>query len=282
MNYYFDLDKLKARLEDFYRVTKIRIAVLDTNFVELMAYPAERAKICDFIRSNPDADRDCFNCDQRACSAAAQKKTPHTYRCHIGLAEIISPLIIADTVIGYLFFTNILSYPTKQDGWQAIWEKCKKYGINEADLKTLCYSMPLCSEEFIRAAAHLLQAIASYLCMEKFAFVKYDDLAVRVNRYLIANLSQKMTVDDISKELGVNKSQLNAVTKEVYGKNLAQHIKNMRIEKAKSMLSLTNTSVSEIANLCGFSDYNYFISVFRQETGLTPKKYALKHKFTIK
>jgi AraC-like DNA-binding protein len=48
----------------------------------------------------------------------------------------------------------------------------------------------------------------------------------------------------------------------------------MRIEKAKKLLRENSEyNVSEIADQCGFCNYNYFITVFRRETGTTPRKY---------
>ena len=35
----------------------------------------------------------------------------------------------------------------------------------------------------------------------------------------------------------------------------------------------TDTPIAQIGALCGFEDQSYFTRVFRQQTGISPKKY---------
>jgi AraC-like DNA-binding protein len=46
-----------------------------------------------------------------------------------------------------------------------------------------------------------------------------------------------------------------------------------RIENAKSMLETQGLTVSEVAELCGFSDVYYFSKVFKQVCGVSPSKW---------
>jgi AraC family L-rhamnose operon transcriptional activator RhaR/AraC family L-rhamnose operon regulatory protein RhaS len=50
-------------------------------------------------------------------------------------------------------------------------------------------------------------------------------------------------------------------------------INQIRLEKAKRLLSVTNESVTRIAFLLGFSDSNYFSVYFKKHTGLSPREY---------
>lgn len=61
-----------------------------------------------------------------------------------------------------------------------------------------------------------------------------------------------------------------------YGKAIGQLIKELRMDKAKQLLESSNDAVSKIAAQVGYSDYNYFIRVFKKEIGMTPKQYALR------
>ncbi|MCI8927896.1 MAG: helix-turn-helix transcriptional regulator [Lachnospiraceae bacterium] len=38
-------------------------------------------------------------------------------------------------------------------------------------------------------------------------------------------------------------------------------------------------SLREIAQKCGFQNYNYFLTVFKNTTGVTPMQYRTDHKF---
>jgi len=55
---------------------------------------------------------------------------------------------------------------------------------------------------------------------------------------------------------------------------IIEHIRVLRIEHAKKLLTdHQELSITEIADMCGFSDYNYFNTVFKRLTGMPPGKY---------
>jgi len=50
-------------------------------------------------------------------------------------------------------------------------------------------------------------------------------------------------------------------------------IRNIKIEQAKILLNKSDESITSIAERIGIPDVNYFIRVFRNETGTSPLKY---------
>ena len=53
-------------------------------------------------------------------------------------------------------------------------------------------------------------------------------------------------------------------------------INEVRLQNAKRLLRSTGMSITEIAYAVGFSDSNYFSSVFKKHTGMTPGEYRSK------
>ena len=53
---------------------------------------------------------------------------------------------------------------------------------------------------------------------------------------------------------------------------IASFIKQKRLKKAKLLIKTTDMKISEISAAVGFSDYNYFLRVFKKEFGVSPKK----------
>jgi len=54
---------------------------------------------------------------------------------------------------------------------------------------------------------------------------------------------------------------------------VANFIRKKRLEKAKLLIKTTEMKIPEISNAVGFSDYNYFLRVFKKQFGISPKKY---------
>lgn len=269
----FDLIKLSALLKDFYNLTQIRITVFDDSFHELTAYPEELALFCRIIRTDANGREECMMCDKSACRIAAKRHSPYTYRCHAGLTETIAPLYLGNIVIGYLLFGQVFSYPSHEDGWQQIEALCKNYQIDLSELKKACCLQPLISDDYIESASHILQAVASLLCLERMVTLKQQELPAQIDEYLSHHLSDELTSQTLCRRFHIGRTQLYEISMQSYGVGIAEHIRNLRIEKAKRLLTESRLPLAEIAAQCGFKDYNNFITVFRKNVGVPPKKY---------
>ena len=270
----FNLTKLNSLLKDFYTLTQIRITVFDDTFRELAAYPEEIAPFCRLLRTDPAAEKECRRCDAVACETASRQHSPFTYQCHSGLTESIAPLYMGNIVIGYLLFGHVFSYSSHEEGWENIQKLCKDYKVDMERLKGACWERPLISENYIESASHILQAVASYLCLERMAIIGQKELPVMIDEYIMKHFTEEIDVQSICEHFQIGKTTLYEIANQNYGAGIAAHIRSLRISKAESLLvSRPEMRISEIAAECGFNDYNYFITIFKKATGMPPKQY---------
>ena len=81
----------------------------------------------------------------------------------------------------------------------------------------------------------------------------------------------KLKNDVLKRKSGRKKSQVDHKTPR---KRAIEIISVLRISRAKELLiRRPYTTLDGIAALCGYRDVSYFISVFRQQTGTTPKQF---------
>ena len=59
---------------------------------------------------------------------------------------------------------------------------------------------------------------------------------------------------------------------------IANFIRLKRLEKAKFLIRTTDMKIPEISHATGFSDYNYFLRIFKKEFGITIMEYVMKKK----
>ena len=64
--------------------------------------------------------------------------------------------------------------------------------------------------------------------------------------------------------------------KQEFAQTPVQYINRKKVERAQLMLFTSDCSVKEVAYKLGFSDYGYFIRLFRKMTGITPQEYRRK------
>lgn len=268
----FDVEKLRGLLMDFYGLTGIRITVFDESLRELVAYPAPVAPYCALIRKSPEGLKACMDCDRQACQAAAAKKKTHIYRCHAGLAEAVTPLYGNNMLLGFLLFGHVFPYANQEEGWQEISRRCASLPVDRSGLREALRQAVPVREEYVRSAAHILHAVASYLILEHMAALKEDLLEVRLDTYIADHYTEALDAPRLAQALGIGKTQLYALTKKLYHQGLAARIRTLRMEKAKSLLrAQRDMPLAEIAWQCGYQDYNYFFTVFKRETGFTPR-----------
>lgn len=271
----FNLVKLNSLLEDFYKLTQIRITVFDENFHELISFPEKIAPFCQIIRTDELAYEECKKCDAHACEIAAKQHKTFTYQCHAGMTESIAPLFLGNLLIGYLLFGHVFSYNSHEEGWKEIERLCAPYNIDKHALKKACFEQAIIQKDYIESASHILQAVAYYLCMDRMVSLHQQELPVQIDQYISSHFSEDINVSQICQHFQIGKTRLYEIVKQNYGTGLAEHLRNLRIEKAKKLLTDEyQLSLAEISSLCGFHDYNYFITVFKRIVGMPPKQYA--------
>lgn len=91
--------------------------------------------------------------------------------------------------------------------------------------------------------------------------------------YIYSHIKERITIEDLSDELGVSASYLSRLFKKETGGSVSAYIRRQKIEKAKNLLRYSDYSIIDIANRLSFSSQSHFIQQFREIAGVTPKKY---------
>lgn len=92
-------------------------------------------------------------------------------------------------------------------------------------------------------------------------------------RYIQDNYSEKIRLEDIARYCGCSTSYISHSFKKNINKNVSRYINEIRVNAAKTMLAETEDSVNIIADRCGFSDPNYFSTVFKDVVNTSPSTY---------
>lgn len=106
---------------------------------------------------------------------------------------------------------------------------------------------------------------------------RYEDSTMQENHLLLVQYLQSnfqtATLDSVADFFHYNKSYLSRLVVKLTGKSFSSLVTEMKLEKACGYLKNTDLRMSEIAELCGFDNQNYFAKVFRKYYGQTPTEY---------
>lgn len=96
--------------------------------------------------------------------------------------------------------------------------------------------------------------------------------------YVNENYMNKISLDDISAHVHLNREYLCRLFKKETGKNLFQYICDVRMQVAANMLTTTNTPISTVSRLTGFSSPYVFSKKFKEHYKVSPADYVLRMK----
>ncbi|MBR4600069.1 MAG: helix-turn-helix transcriptional regulator, partial [Treponema sp.] len=100
----------------------------------------------------------------------------------------------------------------------------------------------------------------------------------RISSYLLEHISEKTSLDKMSRELGMNKTKLIRQTKATTGYTVQTLHEKLKMELAKSLILEDKLTLAEIAERLGFQNSNYFSNVFKKNTGESPRTWAKNKK----
>lgn len=102
---------------------------------------------------------------------------------------------------------------------------------------------------------------------------KKQKINTALNHIHLHFTDEVLSVEDLALMCGMSSAYFRRLFSEIYGMSPVKYINNLKIERAKELISSDMYSVEEIAFLSGFSDSTYFRRVFRDITESTPTKY---------
>ena len=84
---------------------------------------------------------------------------------------------------------------------------------------------------------------------------------------------EQLTLEGLSKRLGVSRFTLSRVFSEQIGCGFPEYVNRLRLNEAETMLANTGLPITEISYRCGFETPRTFNRVFRGQLGVTPREY---------
>lgn len=105
----------------------------------------------------------------------------------------------------------------------------------------------------------------------------YSPPILKTINYIEDHLSQPLPVAILAKEVNLNETYLSKLFKKETGTTLHRYILQKRVDNACYLLVYSDLSYVDIANSLEFQSHSYFIKVFKQFTGYTPKEYRLMY-----
>ena len=248
-------------------------------FEKLKNYEIHLHNVCFFLKQHHKTSGKCLL--NKKILGKSQITEPYYSCCYAGVEEFVIPVMHEGKAI---LLINL-------SGYRGTLKKSKKY-MERISSK--------CGDNFDRLYSELssfppeLSKILKFINPLKYMFIefykqckcstdRYDEISsskqlfTEATVYISENFSQPITCDSLSSEFNYSTSYMQYIFKKEGGTTIKSYINNVRLDKAKYLLTQSFLSITDIAFACGFLDSNYFSTAFKNKYGISPKKFRDVH-----
>jgi AraC-like DNA-binding protein len=109
--------------------------------------------------------------------------------------------------------------------------------------------------------------------VRKLSIKKYNRVIIKAIDFIRMNLDQNLTLENIASAVESSPFKLSRQFKLETSQSITEYINKLRINESLKLMENENLSITDISQIVGFNDGNYFTKVFKKITGLTPSQY---------
>ncbi len=180
-----------------------------------------------------------------------------------------------DSEVFYMFYVQSRKKITVFDSEhpvQPILKRLMQDSYNEYSDKEICYNLPIRANIY-----HMMTTLLRYYCSTKNELdrmIYHNVLRMRpVITYIDEHFREKIYIEKLSDMINVSPDYFTKMFKESIGKTPIDYINGIRINSAMELLSNSETSMADIADMIGFCNPNYFHKIFKQYMVTSPLAY---------
>lgn len=153
-------------------------------------------------------------------------------------------------------------------------------GVNEDLVNLFSTAIKIAKDEKIGSQQNLagivFNIMGTILSLAQNKNFETKESAQKIERakvIMFENIQKNIDIKEIAANLGISYSLFRKVFKEYTGYAPANYFQELKLRKAKELLSETNHSIKQIAYELNFSSYEYFLSFFKKKVNMTPMEY---------
>lgn len=255
------------------------------DFVDISARPSVNLRasqdfspFCRLIHSTPSGRRACVECNIAAVKKCFKLRKPIIYNCHLGLVDIVVPLIVKGVGIGVLTSGQFLfSKPVKRT-FDRVKPRILQLDINLRTAWNNYSALRVIDKSRAKDIVALISIIVEYVVEAESKILElretyHKDILRQAQQYIESEYKKSISLNNVASVVHISASRLAHIIRDKLNTNFTSYLNEVRIEKAKFLLSNTKLSIKEIAYNVGFQNLSHFNHLFKRVADLSPSEY---------
>jgi Response regulator containing CheY-like receiver domain and AraC-type DNA-binding domain len=131
-------------------------------------------------------------------------------------------------------------------------------------------------EQVLNARDKLQSVLAAKEALESVQKTVSPILLTPIERsvhYMNEKIDTPFTMTEVAEFMNMNPSYFSRYFKEEMSISFIEYVKQMKVKRAKILLTTSNMRIYEISAALGYSSVQYFSTLFKSITGVTPQEY---------
>lgn len=276
--------RFRINFEDLTGVTK--------DIPDMHVSPHFRMHTCDycmFAKSTVDSHQECIRNKMAANRLVIHRRKPFAGFCHLGVTDLVRPLIYQEQVLGVFFCGSFVNRDTEDAARARILKYCQRRGLEpdrylaqwsrmprlgKAEIAEGWRDVDLAADIAIRviensglpAKRYRTRSGAQYMVWQG----RMPAIVSCTLRYLNQHYSENFRLTEIAESQGCHPDYLSRIFKRTVGIGASEYLHRLRIDHARRLLLMERFSVGEIGFMVGFYDQSHFGRIFRRFVGMSP------------
>lgn len=106
--------------------------------------------------------------------------------------------------------------------------------------------------------------------------INHVSVIKNASKYVHMHLSEPIRLNDVANFVNLSPNYFSSLFKREMNLSFADYVNQTRIKESQYLLETTEYSILDIAISVGYNNQNYFTTIFRKFTGITPKQYRMR------
>ena len=106
--------------------------------------------------------------------------------------------------------------------------------------------------------------------------INHASVIKNASKFVHMHLSEPIRLNDVAGYVNLSPNYFSSLFKREMNLSFADYVNQTRIKESQYLLETTDHSILDIALSVGYNNQNYFTTIFRKFTGITPKQYRMR------
>lgn len=283
---------LRDIMEDFACATDLGAVIVDIRGTESSDF-YNFSPFCQTMRKYPEFGKLCRKCSMHGGLESSKAGRPYLYRCHAGLTDVSLPLIVQNSLLGFLLLGQsdvgsihnnetpmIQEVESNWSDFKELREK-RESVINfppERILSAARLLEKICKEHSEKLEPKERISIPQKSKTQKLLQPNEKEEIQKAMFYIQKNVTKPITLQNVAEHVFLSENYFSRLFKKEVGVSFVTYLNQQRIDRAKALLKTSELSVDTIAHNVGFTHTSYFCKIFKHFAQTTPEKYRKRYR----